>query len=98
MIGTHIAIIIKYKEYLKGDDMQISVCGIACEKCPRMQKGICPNGIEGCTPKLTGPCKIKHCAVKKKVRYCFECKEFPCDLTKVGPLNYGYCQYIAGTN
>ena len=63
--------------------MKISVCGIACEKCPRMQKGICPNGNEGCTPKLTGPCKIKHCAVEKKVRYCFECDEFPC--SKLAP-------------
>ena len=53
--------------------MKISVCGIACEICPRMQKGICPNGEEGCTPKLTGPCKIKHCAVEKKVQHCFEC-------------------------
>jgi hypothetical protein len=28
--------------------MKIGVCGIACEKCPRMQKGICPNGETGC--------------------------------------------------
>ncbi len=76
--------------------MRISVCGIVCEKCPRMQKGICPNGEEGCMPKLTGPCKIKHCAVEKKVLTCFDCAEFPCELTKLGPISFGFCHYISG--
>jgi len=75
--------------------MKIGVCGIACEKCPKMTKGICPNGETGCTPNLKGPCKIKHCAFEKGVRTCFECKEFPCELTKQGPISYGFCMYIA---
>lgn len=77
--------------------MKISVCGIACQKCPKMQKALCPNGISGCIPALTGPCKIKHCAFHKKVRTCFECKEFPCSLTKEGPISLGFCNYIAGS-
>jgi hypothetical protein len=31
--------------------MKIGVCGIACEACPRMMKGVCPNGEAGCRPK-----------------------------------------------
>lgn len=76
--------------------MKISVCGIACQKCPRMQKEICPNGTEGCVPSLTGPCEIKHCAFNRNVRTCFECSEFPCELTKKGPIGFGFCSYIAG--
>jgi len=72
------------------------VCGIACEKCPRMVKGICPNGQEGCGPEENKFCKIASCAFGKGVRMCFECSEFPCDTTKLGPIDYGYCQYISG--
>lgn len=76
--------------------MKIAVCGIACEKCPRMTKHICPNGENGCVPKESPFCKIKTCAFKKGVRYCFDCADFPCEITKEGPISYGYCQYIAG--
>ena len=76
--------------------MKIGVCGIACEKCPRMTKGICPNGPAGCTPKENRFCAITTCASKKGVRLCFECAEFPCETTKSGPIAHGYCQYISG--
>ena len=75
--------------------MKIGVCGIACEKCPRMTKNICPNGKKGCIPKENKMCKIATCAYTKKVRLCFECPEFPCETTKMGPISYGYCQYIS---
>jgi hypothetical protein len=77
--------------------MKIGVCGIACEKCPRMQKHICPNGEEGCVPKESQYCKIKTCAFNKGIKLCFECKEFPCEITKEGPISFGYCQYMAGS-
>ena len=76
--------------------MKVGVCGIACEKCPRMQKGICPNGMVGCTPRLNKMCQIATCAFNKGVKLCFECAEFPCDTTKAGPISYGYCQFISG--
>ncbi len=76
--------------------MKISVCGIACEKCPRMVKGECPNGEIGCVPRENKFCKITGCALRKGVKLCFECSEFPCETTKEGPISYGYCQYIAG--
>jgi hypothetical protein len=76
--------------------MRIGVCGIACEKCPRMTSGKCPNGPIGCVPKDTKFCQIASCAHRKGMRYCFECKEFPCEITKSGPISYGYCEYISG--
>jgi len=76
--------------------MRIGVCGIACEKCPRMARGQCPNGETGCVPKDNKFCQIATCAFTRKTRWCFECSNFPCDITKTGPINYGYCQYISG--
>ena len=76
--------------------VKIGVCGIACEKCPRMVSGKCPNGPEGCTPKENRFCKIATCAHTKGVRLRFECKEFPCETTRSGPVSYGYCEYISG--
>lgn len=76
--------------------MKIGVCGIACEKCPRMVKGICPNGMGGCTPRENKFCSISTCAFKKGARLCFECAGFPCEVTKSGPISYGYCEYITG--
>jgi hypothetical protein len=75
--------------------MKIGICGIACEKCPRMTKNICPNGIQGCLPKQNKMCTIASCAQQKGVRLCFECTEFPCETTKQGPISYGYCRYLS---
>jgi hypothetical protein len=56
----------------------------------------CPNGKNGCIPKENKFCKIATCAFAKKIRFCFECREFPCKITKTGPISYGYCQYLTG--
>jgi hypothetical protein len=72
------------------------VCGIACEVCPKMKDGKCPNGEKGCVPRENKFCKICTCAFHKKVRHCFQCREFPCETTKLGPVSYGYCQYLMG--
>ncbi len=76
--------------------MKIGVCGIACEKCPRMVRGACPNGDKGCRPRENKFCKICTCAHNKGVTMCFECSEFPCPVTKEGPIAYDYCRYMAG--
>ncbi|MFB0558212.1 MAG: DUF3795 domain-containing protein [Candidatus Bathyarchaeia archaeon] len=77
--------------------MKIGVCGIACEKCPRMMKEACPSGEGGCRPKMNPFCKISTCAYNKKVSICFECPEFPCETTKEGPIDYDYCRFLVGT-
>lgn len=76
--------------------MRIGVCGIVCEKCPSMAANKCPNGEKGCVPRENKMCKICTCAYHKKINLCFECTEFPCEITKEGPISYGYCRYIAG--
>ena len=67
--------------------MKISVCGIVCEKCPRMINNICPNGERGCMPKENMFCQVATCAYRNDVNLCVECREFPCDTTKLGPIN-----------
>jgi hypothetical protein len=76
--------------------MRIGVCGVACEKCPRMVKGSCPNGNQGCVPKDNEFCQVATCAYNRGVGLCFECGDFPCETTKSGPVSYGYCAYLAG--
>jgi hypothetical protein len=76
--------------------MKIGVCGIACERCPRMAKGTCPNGDTGCLPRINRMCGIATCAFQKGVSLCFECPEFPCQITRQGPIAYGYCLYLSG--
>ncbi|MCK5132243.1 MAG: DUF3795 domain-containing protein [Candidatus Sabulitectum sp.] len=75
--------------------MKIAVCGIACEKCPRRLTGTCPYGEAGCVPKKDDICKISSCAAYGGIDFCFECTEFPCELTRLGPVKYEYCKYIS---
>lgn len=41
---------------------------------------------EGCRSQTLSPycrtCKMKDCAVEKKVNFCFECNEYPCQIVK----------------
>jgi hypothetical protein len=76
--------------------MKTGVCGIACEKCPMMVRGTCPNGERGCTPGDNKICKICSCAYHKGIGLCFECAEFPCETTREGPISYGFCTFISG--
>jgi hypothetical protein len=76
--------------------MKVAVCGLACEICPLMTRGECPNGDEGCMPKMNRMCKISTCAFERGVRYCFQCPDFPCETTKSGPIAYDYCMFISG--
>jgi hypothetical protein len=77
-------------------ETKVGVCGIACEKCPRMTSETCPNGPMGCYPHDNKMCAIASCARRKGIEICFECPEFPCETTKSGPISYGYCTYISG--
>jgi len=77
-------------------DLRIGVCGIACERCPRMRSGNCPNGQVGCVPRENRFCEIATCAFQRGERLCFDCKDFPCQTTRKGPIAFGYCEYISG--
>ncbi len=78
------------------ENVRIGVCGIGCELCPKRVSGNCPNGEGGCKPKENRFCKIATCAFVKGISHCFVCGGFPCEITKEGPVSYGYCTYIAG--
>ena len=57
--------------------MRIGVCGIACEKCPRMQKGSCPNGTAGCVARENNFCQICNCAPPKALNSALNAKSSP---------------------
>lgn len=76
--------------------MKIGYCGIACKRFPKMTKGICPNWESGCDPKANPYCSISSYAFTQGLSLCFECPDFPCEVTKTGPISYGYCEYPAG--
>jgi len=61
-----------------------------------MARGACPSGEAGCRPWENPFCKVATCAHRKGVELCFECPEFPCETTREGPIEYGYCRFIAG--
>ncbi|NIO37329.1 DUF3795 domain-containing protein, partial [Candidatus Bathyarchaeota archaeon] len=57
-------------------------------------KNIRPNVEKRCKPWETEFCEVASCPFNKGVRVCFECSDFSCDTTKLGPINYGFCQYM----
>jgi hypothetical protein len=58
---------------LYGRKMKAGTCGIVCGRCPRFRIGKCT----GCNPNPY--CGMPDCAEERKIRFCFECSEFPCD-------------------
>jgi len=63
----------------------IAPCGMNCGVCMAYlrEKNKCPGCriIDKNKPITRTQCKIKNCKVfkYKKVKFCFECKNFPCD-------------------
>jgi hypothetical protein len=76
--------------------MRIGVCGVACEICPKMKAGTCPNVQKGGVPRENKFCAICDCARRRGVRYCFDCADFPCAKSGEGPISLGFCQHISG--
>ncbi|MDQ7794706.1 MAG: DUF3795 domain-containing protein [bacterium] len=76
--------------------MRISVCGIACEVCPRRRRGACPSGDVGCRPRENARCPVAACAHAKGSEFCFDCEEFPCaTLREHGPIVHELCLFLA---
>ncbi len=59
-------------------DMQIGKCGICCSYCPLFRSADCP----GCSSLPS--CQIRSCSIKKNLKSCFFCEEFPCKLFEQG--------------
>ena len=72
--------------------MQIGACGLACEVCNYLTRGVCDGCVagndEGAAMKLETQkkqfgfsCPLLACNFSRKVGYCpKDCAEFPCDL------------------
>ena len=65
---------------LRNKDL-IAPCGLYCGECLGFQDGRCAGCLsrEGLCLKYTKICKIYSCCADKKgLRFCGECREFPC--------------------
>ena len=56
--------------------MRIGVCGVACEKCPRMVAGECPSRDVGCIPKENKFCAVATCACRKELNCALSAKSY----------------------
>jgi len=77
----------------KGGSKMPAACGIACEVCGFLVKGVCPIGgcvagtderapekLEKVKEVIGMPCAVLECAIKNKVDYCLKCEGFPCEI------------------
>ena len=57
------------------DEKILGKCGFYCGACPDFLKGNC----KGCVPEhKKGDCFSRDCVIEKGLRFCGECKDFPC--------------------
>ncbi|MBE5960958.1 MAG: DUF3795 domain-containing protein [Lachnospiraceae bacterium] len=60
----------------------IGRCGFFCGSCPTYISGQC----SGCMKEHnTSDCYTRDCTIKKKLNYCGECSQFPCDVILTKP-------------
>jgi hypothetical protein len=58
---------------------QISICGTCCGFCPAFRGQKCP-GCYAVNKEAKLSCAMYRCAIKKSIRTCFLCEEFPCKI------------------
>ena len=56
-----------------------SYCGLSCEECEYREEFHCGGCMATGGNPFYGPCELAACARRKKVNFCGECKDFPCD-------------------
>ncbi|MBE6705232.1 MAG: DUF3795 domain-containing protein [Ruminococcaceae bacterium] len=65
--------------------MELSVCGIACNKCSFFADKKC-DGCRNVAPSgkcvWNGRCELYDCAAKKNIPHCGKCPDFPCATLK----------------
>ncbi len=54
----------------------IGKCGFYCGSCPTYSSGNCLGCME---EHQEGDCYTRDCVLKKKIEFCGECGQFPCD-------------------
>ena len=64
------------------DEKLLGQCGFYCGACPTYIKG----GCSGCEDEHeAGDCFTRDCVNEKKLNFCGECKNFPCDTIMTQP-------------
>lgn len=58
-------------------EFTIAKCGLACEVCQYFINRDCLGCVR--ENELNSKCLIFTCAKKKKIKYCLQCSEFPCE-------------------
>jgi hypothetical protein len=73
-----------------------SYCG-ACQDLLDTKNGIAQNKCCGCKSKINHPgwcskCNLKECARKRKIEYCYQCNDYPCNnlISFMEDPNYPY--------
>jgi hypothetical protein len=57
-----------------------SRCGILCSECDYKEEMNCSGCTRIVKPFWGDSCPVKDCCENKKLEYCGECIDFPCDL------------------
>lgn len=57
-----------------------SRCGVRCDLCERKEAVNCKGCVNMDKPFWGGVCQVKSCCEEKKLKFCGECNEFPCEM------------------
>lgn len=57
-----------------------SRCGLLCSQCAYREEMHCKGCVQMQKPFWADTCPIKSCCETKKLEYCGQCKDFPCNL------------------
>ena len=63
------------------NEENIACCGVNCTACPDYRAETCPNCRRTVWPE-DDPCPPVACCREKKIRFCGECRDFPCGMMK----------------
>ena len=77
----------------------LAPCGMNCAVCYAhlRKKKTCPGcrGQEDCQPAYCRRCKIRDCAFRRGIDFCFECTSFPCKSIKQIDKRYRQRYYVS---
>lgn len=57
-------------------------CGFYCGSCPSYLSSSCSDCMEA---HRAGDCFTRDCVLEKKLRFCGQCPDFPCDTILIQP-------------
>ncbi len=69
--------------------MYESRCGVCCNSCDHKEEWGCKGCLNMDKPTW-GECEVKKCCEEKKLDFCGECMEFPCEMLSNMGKEYGY--------